>query len=41
MFLDIHKKPIIKQSKIIENTFDEWKGHYNQIDDVLVIDIKI
>ncbi|MDP3567288.1 tetratricopeptide repeat protein [Sediminibacterium sp.] len=38
---EINASPIEKQSQMIEETFDEWKGDSKQIDDVLVIGFKI
>jgi serine phosphatase RsbU (regulator of sigma subunit) len=34
-------KSMKKQKEIIESAFDRWKGENRQIDDVLVIGIKI
>jgi serine phosphatase RsbU (regulator of sigma subunit) len=39
--LSIHDKPIIEQKKILNNKFMEWKGEYEQIDDVLVLQIRV
>ncbi len=33
----IHMEPPDKQKEILENQFKQWKGNYDQIDDVLVI----
>ena len=30
-----------EQKRILENSFDEWKGDLEQVDDVLIIGIKI
>jgi serine phosphatase RsbU (regulator of sigma subunit) len=30
-----------RQKEYLENTFDEWRGNFKQIDDVLVIGIKV
>lgn len=38
---DIHKMPMDEQLKRIESVFNEWKGDYEQIDDVLVIGIRL
>lgn len=35
-----HSKPIDEQKEILERFFYEWKGKYDQVDDVLVIGIK-
>ncbi|PKP34727.1 MAG: histidine kinase, partial [Bacteroidetes bacterium HGW-Bacteroidetes-15] len=34
-------EPLEKQKEILENTFKEWKGNRNQIDDVSFMGIKI
>ncbi|MCU0438521.1 MAG: SpoIIE family protein phosphatase [Raineya sp.] len=39
--LRIAPLPIQEQKNLIEKEFDEWKGNYSQIDDVLVMGIKI
>lgn len=38
---DIHKMPMEKQLAKLESVFNEWKGDYEQIDDVLVIGIRL
>jgi serine phosphatase RsbU (regulator of sigma subunit) len=35
------KKPLTKQKNILEQIFEDWKGNLEQVDDVLVIGIKI
>jgi serine phosphatase RsbU (regulator of sigma subunit) len=37
----IHDEPMAIQERIIEQTFDKWKGNREQVDDILVIGIKI
>ena len=39
--LAISSKPMNEQKKILEQTFDGWKGNLEQVDDVLVIGIKV
>jgi serine phosphatase RsbU (regulator of sigma subunit) len=39
--LEISHLPISKQHKLIEQTFDTWKGECDQVDDVCVVGIKI
>ena len=41
LLLKIHEKPMDVQEQILEKTFDEWKGDYIQLDDILVIGIKL
>jgi len=40
-FLKIHSLPIIKQKKELEKEFNNWKGTNTQIDDVLILGLKI
>jgi len=41
MLASISSKPLKEQQIIIENKFDEWKGDHYQVDDVLVIGIRV
>ncbi len=41
LLLKIHQKPLLEQKNTLYNEFIEWKGNQEQIDDVLVIGIKI
>lgn len=41
LLLEVHLKPMQEQKLIIENTYNQWKGNYEQIDDVCLIGIKI
>jgi len=41
LLLKIHEKPMDVQEQILEKTFEEWKGDYIQLDDILVIGIKL
>ncbi len=35
--LEIHKKPMQEQKRLLEKEFDNWRGEFGQIDDVLII----
>lgn len=37
LILDNHHKPMQEQKAILAQTFDDWRGEYTQIDDVLVL----
>jgi serine phosphatase RsbU (regulator of sigma subunit) len=37
----MNELPMTKQKKVLENTFDEWKGSTQQIDDVLVLGFQL
>lgn len=41
LILETGNLPTSKQHNIIEETFDEWKNGYEQVDDVLVIGVEI
>lgn len=41
LLLSLHGTPMNEQKQILEKTFNDWKGNLEQIDDVLVIGIRI
>ncbi len=41
LLVSIHKEPMSKQKEILEQRFNEWKGNLEQVDDVLILGIKI
>ena len=41
LLLGIHKKPLELQKEILDKTIEEWKGDGIQLDDILVIGIKL
>lgn len=41
ILLGFSNTPMSKQKEILENTFNRWKGDLEQVDDVLIIGIKI
>jgi serine phosphatase RsbU (regulator of sigma subunit) len=41
LLLEIAEKPMPEQKEILDQTFEEWKGIYNQTDDVMIIGIKL
>jgi hypothetical protein len=41
LLLEIHKLPMVEQHEILKNTFENWRKDYPQIDDVLLIGVKI
>ena len=34
-------KSMEEQKSILENTFNEWKGNLEQVDDILIIGVKV
>ena len=41
VFLSMKDKKMSEQENILETTFTNWKGNLDQVDDVLVIGIKV
>lgn len=41
LLLDIWKLPMSEQKKKLETTFLDWKGQFEQVDDILVIGMKV
>ncbi len=41
LLLSIHDKPMKEQKKILKETFLKWKGKLEQVDDVLIIGVKV
>ena len=41
LLLSISDKQLIKQKQILNNAFEEWRGNIEQVDDVLVMGIRI
>jgi serine phosphatase RsbU (regulator of sigma subunit) len=41
LFLDIHLKNMSDQKKILNDTIEKWKGDLPQVDDILMLGIKI
>ena len=41
LLLDIHQQPMDKQDQMLEQVIQEWKGGREQIDDMLVIGVRV
>ena len=41
LILDIHQKEFDSQQAAISQAFEKWKGQYEQVDDVLVLGLKV
>lgn len=41
MLLNIHSKPMKEQYQILDQTMKDWRGDYSQIDDILVIGVRV
>jgi serine phosphatase RsbU (regulator of sigma subunit) len=41
LLLSVHRKPVVEQRRLIHAAFLNWKGKYEQVDDVCIIGIRI
>ena len=41
LLIDIHNLPMHEQKIVLENNYKEWRGEIDQIDDILIVGIKI
>jgi serine phosphatase RsbU (regulator of sigma subunit) len=41
LLTEIHKLPLTEQKEVLEKQFNDWKGNSTQIDDVLILGMKI
>ena len=41
LLLNIHERSIGDQKNILENTLEDWRGDIEQIDDILIIGIRV
>ena len=41
LLLKIHEKPMYNQQEILDKTITEWMGNNSQIDDILVIGVRV
>ncbi|MFO7656711.1 MAG: two-component regulator propeller domain-containing protein [Bacteroidales bacterium] len=41
LLFEIHKKPLSEQKEILEKTHESWKGELQQIDDIMVVGVRI
>ncbi len=41
LLVTIHRRPMSEQKKILDETFEKWKGEMEQIDDVVIIGFKV
>jgi len=41
LLLSIHTKPMEQQKEILERTFADWRGNLEQVDDLLIVGIKL
>jgi serine phosphatase RsbU (regulator of sigma subunit) len=41
LLLEVNENPMRKQKELIDKFFEDWKGDYEQVDDILIFGIKI
>ena len=41
LLMQVHNEPIDKQKEVLNKTIEEWRGPLDQVDDILVIGLKI
>ncbi|MBG0861260.1 MAG: SpoIIE family protein phosphatase [Bacteroidales bacterium] len=41
LLLGIHEQPMEEQKRLLEKTIDKWRGDIEQVDDILVVGIKL
>jgi serine phosphatase RsbU (regulator of sigma subunit) len=41
LLLENADKPMQEQKEILNKAFEDWKGNYEQVDDVVVVGVKI
>ena len=41
LLLEIHEEPMFEQKNILENTLETWMGDHSQIDDILVVGVRV
>jgi len=41
LILEIYQKPMAEQSEILEKTLIEWRGEIEQVDDIIIIGVRI
>ncbi|MBU8893765.1 MAG: SpoIIE family protein phosphatase [Bacteroidales bacterium] len=41
LLLDIHQKPMAEQREILNVKIDEWRGKWEQVDDIIIVGIRV
>lgn len=41
LLLEIHQKPMAQQREILDKRIDEWRGKWEQVDDIIVMGVRV
>jgi serine phosphatase RsbU (regulator of sigma subunit) len=41
LLLEIHQKPMAEQREILNTTVDKWRGKWEQVDDIIILGIRV
>jgi serine phosphatase RsbU (regulator of sigma subunit) len=41
LLLEIHNKPMAEQREILNTTIDQWRGKWEQVDDIIIMGVRI
>jgi serine phosphatase RsbU (regulator of sigma subunit) len=41
LLLEIHQKPMAEQREILDSTVDTWRGEWEQVDDIIIMGIRV
>ncbi len=41
LLLEIHQKPMVEQRDILDKTIDDWRGKWEQVDDIIVLGVRV
>lgn len=41
LLLEIHQKPMAEQREILDKRIDEWRGSWEQVDDIIILGVRV
>ncbi|MFO7829821.1 MAG: SpoIIE family protein phosphatase [Bacteroidales bacterium] len=41
LLLEIHQKPMSEQREILNSTIDDWRGEWEQVDDIIIMGVRV
>ena len=41
LLLEIHQKPMAEQREILDKKIDEWRGKWEQVDDIIILGVRV